>query len=393
VRSLRVHMCDHRQTGSVDIINFELNCLAEAIRKMTKLKTLHLHGSPMFLYNFVANLPLLAPNLVGITIRYHAYESRVYFPRIPTPLRNLESLCVHPTTWDISAYVDEFKQLGQTLRRLRMANRSSVMPIVVPLAKNLTHLELLSPWGGPNETSLFQIILGNGEHIESLRLVGCPLQTHSVYFRQYPRSLPRLRDFGVRLVQAGTALIDPDFFPAICDFLRERPLLESLELTPYAQETDQTVFGFNVHVWEFISSLQHLRILSATLLDTIPHQRMVGLIPHSVKTLTVSLCDWHLEQLLQQDGWPDDLRFFGFVEHLHQNTPSLAKKIAAGVPSIRVVRVAHDYFSVTGRDDGKPARVVQWSSRVTEVFRKECLQNCGCEDYEYLYVDHDDVLS
>src|ERR1700683_5192738 len=25
VRSLRVHMCDHRQTGSVDIINFELS--------------------------------------------------------------------------------------------------------------------------------------------------------------------------------------------------------------------------------------------------------------------------------------------------------------------------------------------------------------------------------
>jgi len=299
---------------------------------------------------------------------------------------------VHPTTGDLSAYVNEFQQLGQSLRRLRMANRSNVVPIIVPLARNLTHLELLAPWGRADETSLFQVILGNGECIESLRLVGCPLQPHSVYFRQYPRSLPRLRDFGVRLVQAGTALVDLDFFPAICDFLRERPLLESLELTPYPQENDQKVFGFDVKVWEFISSLQHLRVLSATMLDTIPHQKIVELIPRSVKTLTVSLCDWHLEQLLQKDGWPDDLRFFGFVEHLHQNTASLAKKIAAGVLSIRVIRVAHDYFSVTGRDEGKPARVVQWSSRAAEVFQREYLQSCGCEDYEYVYVDHDDVL-
>jgi hypothetical protein len=188
-----------------------------------------------------------------------------------------------------------------------MANRSSVVPIILPIARNLTHLELLSSWGGTDETSLFQVILGNGEHLESLRLVGYPLQTHSVYFRQYPRSLPRLRDFGVRLVQASTTLVDPDFFPAICDFLQQRPLLESLELIPYAQENDQAVFGFNECVWEFISSLQHLRILSATMLDTIPYQKMVELIPRSVKTLTVSLCDWHLEQLLQKvriSRWP-----------------------------------------------------------------------------------------
>jgi len=35
---------------------------------MTKLKTLHLYGSPIFLYNLVSNIPLLAPNLEGITL-------------------------------------------------------------------------------------------------------------------------------------------------------------------------------------------------------------------------------------------------------------------------------------------------------------------------------------
>lgn len=93
-----------------------------------------------------------------------------------------------------------------------------------------------------------------------------------------------------------------------------------------------------------------------------------------------------------QDCWPEDLRFFGFDEHLHQNATSLAKKIASGVPSIRVVRVADDYFSVTGREGGKPARLDQWSSRATKIFRQEYLEGHGCEDYEYLWVDHD-VLS
>jgi hypothetical protein len=97
------------------------------------------------------------------------------------------------------------------------------------------------------------------------------------------------------------AVIDPDLFPAICDFLQDRPLLESLELIAYAREIDQTAFGFDVRVWDFISSLHHLRILSANLLHAIPRPKMVKLLPRSVKTLTVPPCGvWYLERLLQE---------------------------------------------------------------------------------------------
>jgi hypothetical protein len=115
--------------------------------------------------------------------------------------------------------------------------------------------------------------------------------------------LPQLRDFGVRLAPGLSLVVDPDFFLAICDFLQDRPILESLELIPYAQEMDQVAFGFDERVWEFLSSLPRLRVLSTILLNTIPHQRMVELIPCSVKTLTVSVCDWYLEQLLQKVGF------------------------------------------------------------------------------------------
>jgi hypothetical protein len=182
-----------------------------------------------------------------------------------------------------------------------MAHQSNPAPIITPLAGNLTHLELVAPWGGANETSLFHVILGSCERLESLRLVGYPLQAHSIHFRQYRRSLPLLRDFGLRLVHGRMATIDPDLFPAICDFLRGRPLLESLELVAYAREVDQMAFGFGVYVWEFVSSLPNLRILSANLLNAIPRQRMIALIPRSVKTLSVPPCGvWYLEQLLQE---------------------------------------------------------------------------------------------
>jgi hypothetical protein len=278
---------------------------------------------------------------------------------------------------------------------------------------NLTHLELFSSWGGADETSLFKTVLGNGERIESLRLVGCPMQTHSAYFRKYPRSLPRLRDFGLHIRHGPRAVIDPDLFPSICDFLRDRPLLDLLELTAHAREIDQKMFGFDVRVWEFISSLENLHTLSANLLNAIPHQKMVELIPRSVKTLTLPPCGvWYLEQLLQkvrylplfstlaeaeisQGKWPDDVRFFGYAEHIERSASTLAfaKKIATSIPSVRVVRLAHEYFSVVSREDGKPVRVDQWSTRAAQVFRREYLEKCGCEEHEYLDLDHDGIMA
>jgi hypothetical protein len=77
-------------------------------------------------------------------------------------------------------------------------------------------------------------------------------------------------------------------------------MLESLELNSYAAHDDQAAFGFDIGVWEFLSSLQHLRILSTSIVDTVPHKRMVELIPRSLKTLTLSMCDWHLEKMLQE---------------------------------------------------------------------------------------------
>lgn len=232
--------------------------------------------------------------------RYHTYNGHVYFPRIPVPWDHLEQLCVYPTAEDLSMYSGGLQQLARTLRRLRMAHRSNITPAIATLAGNLTHLELVTPWGAVDEISLFQVVLGNCEHLESLRLIGCPLQIHSVYFRQYPHSLPRLRDFGVCLAPGLLMVLDPDFFPAICDFLRDRPMLESLELNSCAAQNDQTAFGFDMRVWEFLSSLQHLRILCTRTVDTIPQKRMVELIPRSVKTLTLSMCDWHLEKMLQE---------------------------------------------------------------------------------------------
>ena len=186
------------------------------------------------------------------------------------------------------------------MRRLRIKHQLNVAPIIATLTGKLTHLEVLAPWGEAGETSLFEIVLGTCGLLESFRVMGCSMQTHSVYFRQYPRSLPLLRDFAVCLPPDPLAAVDPDLFPAICDFLRDRPMLESLELISSDFEIDQPAFGFDTHVWEFLSSLQHLRILSTRTLDEIPHQRMVELLPRLLTTLTVSMCSWHLERMLQK---------------------------------------------------------------------------------------------
>lgn len=77
---------------------------------------------------------------------------------------------------------------------------------------------------------------------------------------------------------------------------------------------------------------------------------------------------------------------------------NLAKTLAMFLPTIRVVNVNHDYFSVAVRDAKKPASVRQWwvvsnvsdgratymfftcrSDRIVQVWLKEQFEACGCD--------------
>lgn len=312
VRTLKVRMCDLRLGGPVGVLDFETSCLTAAIHCLKRLKTLDIYGSSLLMEGFIAGLPQAVPWLEGLTVRY--YKDGSEFIPIPTPWTCLRQLSIHPMTPDISVYAEAFQHLGLSLRRLRIANQSNLLPIIGSLTQNLTHLELASFWGVGSRESLLDAILSNGSSLESLRIGGVLfMHEQSVFFRKYPRSLPHLRDFSARFTLSQFSMNDPDLFPAICDFLRERPLLESLELVLGCGGVLQATLGFDERVWEGLTSMQHLHTLCLTVPTAKPPGNIVQWIPRSVKTLTLRIWRWHsnfLHGLLLQGGWPDDLLFF-----------------------------------------------------------------------------------
>jgi len=137
----------------------------------------------------------------------------------------------------IPLYHRLFKAQGSQLRKLRVRqpltlNSGRLVDIISPTLKNLTHLELTSDWGRVGEASVFDIIFTYGHYLESLRIHSCTdsVQQHSTHFRRNARALPYIQDFAVHFSQRFLGFLDRDFFPSICAFLEDRPLLHSLEL-------------------------------------------------------------------------------------------------------------------------------------------------------------------
>jgi hypothetical protein len=92
--------------------------------------------------------------------------------------------------------------------------------------KTLTHLSWVFDKANDYDasTSIFEIALRYGMNLKCLRVRGLLTQSsHSRYFRQcigtLPEALPNLGEFGIYVTSNRS---DPDFFPAVCDFLRPK---------------------------------------------------------------------------------------------------------------------------------------------------------------------------
>jgi len=149
------------------------------------------------------------------------------FTAVPSDLRCLQQLCINPMVPKLQDG-DLLRRLGPSLQQVFLYSDHNIFVTVKSVLRNLTHLELSGAWDDYHqETPVFESILCHGIHLESLRVKGHVLRRHSVSFRNHPGVLPALRHFGVYFTQSYVRDNDP--FPAICDFLRNRSQLESLE--------------------------------------------------------------------------------------------------------------------------------------------------------------------
>ena len=91
--------------------------------------------------------------------------------------------------------------------------------------------------------SPYRVILEHGANLQYLHVDGPLYITSSQHFRRYAHALPCLTEFGIN----HFGLVpDPDFFPAVCDFLRPKaPQLVRLELKTICNKPRFDQLGFN----------------------------------------------------------------------------------------------------------------------------------------------------
>jgi hypothetical protein len=148
--------------------------------------------------------------------------------------------------------------------------------------------------------SIFEVALRYGTNLKCLR-VRCRLgpAPHSRYFQQYTEALPHLIEFGIYVTSEHS---DPDFFPAVCDFLTPKVArLVHLELaSPCRIGVLQDGLGYNGGraCWSLFKNPSHHRIPRSFRLESLSMPLPAGkanfglhyskLIPRSVTRLSLS---------------------------------------------------------------------------------------------------------
>jgi hypothetical protein len=213
------------------------------------------------------------------------------------PLKWLRELALSLPT-EIATFVEIIRELEPSLQHLRVKgdlNPTSILPAITPVLGNLVCLELsLSGWSvSTADLSIaVEVILRYGLRLETLclglRLFGGSLHPPSAHFRTYAHALPQLRYFALRLKSA--MVYDTDMLPAISLFLKDRPVLESLELVDDC--STGYIEGLHHDYWNlllsFPSSFPRLKRLAMTIPSQFSMQEAARIIPHTVQSLALS---------------------------------------------------------------------------------------------------------
>ena len=118
----------------------------------------------------------------------------------------------------------------------------SITPNVM---QRLTHLSLVDFIDSVHFISVLEIALRDGVNLQCFRIRGRLNAWQSRYFRQYPHGLPCLTELGI-FVSIAHFHADPDFFPAVCDFvLTKSQQLVHLELGTLGDKSVQDRLGFD----------------------------------------------------------------------------------------------------------------------------------------------------
>jgi hypothetical protein len=381
VRTLRIFAPKRDRDGTVA---FQTGMLANALPKLTNLRNVHCTAGRDGLIPILRVLQHSSPRLRGLSLRSTDGPGELG----TLEFKHLTEFSYSATGGSPSQVHNFVAQNRSYLRTICLDNQFWSFPSDAMSIRNLTHIEFFGQF--PADSQAFSEILVNGRQLESLSLK-CFLDCMpSSQFRSLEATLPFLRHFAFMVFGVNRRIGDPDLFPAIAEFLRDRTELRTMHLTVLDSESVQRAVGFDASVWGVLPSLSNLNCLTISYPRDLAPGLASWLIPRSVRALTLDYAALStrdpvpfLNQL--RTGVPSTLRFIGLTEFPIRNISAVVEQ---GFPMVRVVRIGSNYWTVVRREDGVVTEMEQWPKRRVRYHASEWLEWLGCEDA--LWRDHTD---
>ncbi|RXW22553.1 hypothetical protein EST38_g3328 [Candolleomyces aberdarensis] len=395
VRTLKIYCSSRRdRDGSMA---FQTGMLTNVLPKLANLKNIYLSAPSESIVPVLRILQTTGTRLHGLSLHSSDAPADLSF----LELRNLSHFSYTTSGGTLSCITPLLTLSRNHLSSLSLENTHSspsphwAFPVTYVSIRNLTSLNFTGHFSKEHGGGMIGDILRDGRQLENLSIVCCalesggvsrefksasagwmvspgsagsggagvgsgviggPSQTVSLNDNGTPVALPFLRNFSFTISSIGRRTSDRELFGSIADFLRGRRRLRSLKLMVTCDEHVQASVGFSAAVWGVLPSLEALKGLAITYPADLSPGLASWLVPRSVTALTLSL-DYanttardpipFLSSLRQ--GMPPNLRFIGFTE-LNVRHASLI--VEQGFPTVRVVRVGQNYWTVHHRKYG-----------------------------------------
>ncbi|KAF9497075.1 hypothetical protein BDN71DRAFT_1545874 [Pleurotus eryngii] len=386
VKTLRIYATKRDRDGT---LAFQIGMLANALPKLINLKNVHIAASSDGLLPMLRILQTTSPKLRGLSISSPDGLGEIAC----LEFKHLAQFSYRTTKGnsDITQICQFVFQNRNTLRIISLDASTWPFPSEFLSLRNLTHVNFVGQF--PLHSHTIYDLLNDGRQLESLS-IGCYLECGlSSQFRELPTALPFLRYFAFAVNRMNRRFSDPDMFPAIADFLRERKQLKTLHLS-VPDEHVQRAVGFDASIWGVLPSLVTLKSLSITYpLDLSPGLAS-WLVPRSVLALNLDYEALPMRDPVQflnqlRIGVPPSLRYIGLSD-LTIRSP-ISAIVEQGFPMVRLIRVGSNYWTVVRNVDDTVVELEQWPRRRVLYHVSEWLEWLGCEDARWR--DHSEFLA
>ncbi|KDQ56125.1 hypothetical protein JAAARDRAFT_133166 [Jaapia argillacea MUCL 33604] len=362
-------------TAQSQSMAFQTGMLANALPKMVNLINFHCTMTREGLASVLRVMETAKPRLRGLSLNPTNGAQGLVIP----PIKTIKRLSIHGLGDNASQAFSFVSRHHGSIRELSLCGSQCILSTDSLAIRHLTQLDFAGHF--PADRQVFAEILANGHQLESLRL-SCSLNcSPSSQFRSQRTSVPYLKRFALHITSVGRLATDPDLFPAVSEFLRDRKHLVTLHLTVPVVASRQRL-GYDAAVWGVLPSLINLKSIHITLPKDVAPGLATWLIPRGVTSLFLegefpepSELPSFLSQM--KPGVPPALRLIGFPKFAVSDVIDLVDR---GFPMVRIVRVGDGYWTVVRKPDGTFKDMEEWPRRRAKYNAPEMLEWLGCED-------------